>query len=151
MVNQNALRLLTAIQAVAPLVTDISVSWGISSSVQVRPASQQAVAQPTIDAFDWSDVAQAAWQNLQNRTTAKATVDTGIDADAKALRAIVAMLLDEVNDLRAWIVSFKVETAAATNLANFQTRVATLPGMPARTVAQAKTAILNKIDGGTVD
>jgi len=146
-----ALRLLEAVRGAAPLVQDVSFSEGLSASVQVRPSSEQAAAQATIDAFDWSAAAHAAWQNLQDRTTAKTKVNTDVDYEAKALRALVAVLLDEVNALRQWLASFKVEVAAATNLADLKTRVATLPATPDRTLAQAKTAILNKVDGGTVD
>jgi hypothetical protein len=132
-------------------VQDVSFSEGISASVQVRPSSEQATAQATINAFDWSAAAHAAWQNLQDRTAAKTKVNTDVDYEGKVLRALVDVLLDEINLLRAWLASLKTETAAATNLANFQTRVATLPPTPTRTLAQAKTAILNKLDGGTVD
>lgn len=80
---------------------------------------------------------------------------SGLDADAtppyKILRGTAAVLVDEINLLREWIVAFKAATAAATSLANLQTRVAALPDLPDRTVAQAKTAIQNKITAGAVD
>ncbi len=76
----------------------------------------------------------------------KADYDT-TDRNAVLLRAVVATLLDEINVLRAWIAAFKVETAAASSLADLKTRVAGLPAMPARTPTQARTAIFSKVDG----
>lgn len=67
------------------------------------------------------------------------------------LRAFSDITKDEINILRQWIVSFKVEAAAATNLSNFQSRIASLPNLPDRTLAQLKTAIENRIDVGAVD
>lgn len=68
-----------------------------------------------------------------------------------ALKAIAAVVIDELNTLRQWIAAFKVEVAAATNLANLQSRVASLPNMPDRTAAQARTAIKNAINSGAND
>lgn len=67
------------------------------------------------------------------------------------LRALADILKDEINIVRGWTVSFKAEVAAATNLANLQSRVATLPTLSDRTLAQLKTAIQNRIDSGGVD
>lgn len=60
-------------------------------------------------------------------------------------RAEVLVLIDEVNSLRAWIESFKAAVAAASTLADLKTRVAALSAMPARTAAQARTAVVNKL------
>jgi len=124
---------------------------GLDLNGQVQPSGLQAAAQPFIDAFDDSAAAQAAWENLQQRETAKAGFATGLDDRAKAWRAIVSLLLDENNALRSWIMGFKAAEAAATSFADHKTRVAALPNMPDRTLAQAKAAFLAKIDGGTVD
>jgi hypothetical protein len=94
---------------------------------------------------------RAPLDNLAARVTAKEAITTKLTSDAKLARALVSVLIDELNDARAWITSFKAEVAAATTLADLKTRVASLPAMPARTLAQAKTAIANKIDGGSVD
>lgn len=144
-------RLLAVVKAAAPLVTDISVgTFGVAASVVVTPSSQQATAQAAINAFDWSDSAQTAWENLRARTVATAFLGDG-DATNKVLRAAADVLRDEVNILRAWLASFKTEVAAATTLADLKTRVAGLPATPARTLAQLKTAITNRINDGTVD
>lgn len=76
---------------------------------------------------------------------ARDAVVAGMDALEAYDRAFANIVLDEVNDLRAWVASFKVEAAAATSLANLQTRIATLPATPARTLAQLKTALRNKL------
>lgn len=72
----------------------------------------------------------------------------GVQAENVALRATVALVVDELNILREWLSDFKTEVAAATNLANLQTRIASLPNMQDRTYQQAKTAIKTLIDNG---
>lgn len=67
------------------------------------------------------------------------------------LRALADILKDEINVVRGWTASFKTEVAAASNLADLKTRVATLPTLGARTLAQLKTAINSRIDSGGVD
>ena len=89
-------------------------------------------------------------KNLIDRALAVVKVDDTA-FDGKTLRAIAAVLVDEINVLRQWLASFKVEVAAATNLANLQSRVATLPATPNRTLAQARTAVKNAINAGSVD
>lgn len=84
------------------------------------------------------------------RGEAKSILTTAGGA-GKLQRAVAAVLVDEINSLRQWLASFKAEVAAATSLADLKTRVAGLPNMPDRTLAQAKTAIENKLDSGTVD
>lgn len=146
-----ALRLTEAVRAAVPAVTGVSIgTHGVSASVAVVPASQQAAAQATIDAFDWSSPAQVAWENQKSRTEAEGEV-TAVTNRGKVLRALAAVLVDEINILRGWLVSFKAEVAAATNLADLKTRVAGLPNTPDRTLAQAKTAVANKISSGNAD
>lgn len=64
----------------------------------------------------------------------------------KLYRAVVLVSKDEVNALRAWLTDFKGAVAAATSLADLKVRVAALPSMPARTAAQARSALLAKLD-----
>ena len=101
-------------------------------------------------AFDWSDAAEQAYQVALSRPLAVSRLNL-TDAQFMLLRGVVSVLVDEVNALRDWVTSFKAATAAATSLANLQTRVAALPAMPDRTLAQARTAIVNAINAGTVD
>ena len=94
------------------------------------------------------DDAFAVEVETQYRTGQKANFD---GASGVYLRALVKVLLDENNNLRQWITSFKTQVAASSNLADFKTRVAALPNTPDRTLDQAKTAIQNKIDDKSVD
>ena len=105
--------------------------------VEMSPAEKVAV-----------DDALALQLETQFRTSQKANFD---GSQGVYLRALVQTLLNENNDLRQWITSFKAQTALATNLSNFQTRVASLPNTPDRTLTQAKTAIQAKIDDKSVD
>jgi len=70
------------------------------------------------------------------------------DETGRITRAIVLVLIDELNILRQWIAAFKVQVAAATTLADLKTRVAGLPATPDRTGPQAKTSIVNKLNSG---
>ncbi len=133
---------------------DVTVTGVVSpynpATVIVTPSNLQTTAQPFINAFSGSQAEQDAWvsrvTDYQQRTF---VYMFGPDPDARAFRAIAALAIDEINTLRQWIVAFKAATAAATSLANLQTRVAALPDLPDRTLAQAKTAFINKVNGGT--
>lgn len=60
-------RLLATIRAAVPAVVDVSIGTvGNSATVLVSPTNQQTAAQATINAFDWSAGAQAAWEDQQN-------------------------------------------------------------------------------------
>lgn len=74
-----------------------------------------------------------------------------VQAEEVSLRAVAGVATDEINLLRGWIVSFKAAVAASTTLADLKTRVAALPNMPDRTLAQFRTAVSGKIDSGAVD
>lgn len=77
-------------------------------------------------------------------STPELTAQNVIDNLPILNKAIALTLLDELNLLREWLVSFKAVVAASTSLANLQTRVAALPDMPDRTVQQAISAIRTK-------
>lgn len=89
--------------------------------------------------------------NLVNRKLAIALATTN-PVQRKILVGIVSVLVDELNVLRQWITNYRSEVAAATSLANLQTRVAnnTL-ALPDRTLAQAKTVLQSRVNDGTVD
>jgi hypothetical protein len=92
----------------------------------------------------------AAWLLALSKSEAEDLV-VKVDLHGRALRAVVLTALDEVNVLRDWVTQFKAATAAATSLANFQTRVAALPNLPQRTAAQAKSALLARINTADAD
>ncbi len=64
----------------------------------------------------------------------------------KLMTALSDIIKDEINILRGWTADFKTEVAAAISLGDLQTRVATLPTLADRTLAQLKTQIQNRID-----
>ena len=112
---------------------------------------QRTAAQTLVDSFDWSAAIDRAWRAAKQKGLDARFVDASSVTEARALRALVLVLIDELNDLQQWIAAFKSQTAAATNLANFQSRVAGLPAMADRTAAQARIAIRNKINAGDAD
>lgn len=88
------------------------------------------------------------------RASAKSRFDGNYSSDfgsPVAMRALVKVLLDEINILRAWNQDFKTVVAGANNLADIKTGVAGLQDTPDRTLAQAKNAIGNAIDNKDVD
>ncbi len=144
-------RLYSELQNSAISVDGISgtVSPYNPATVVIFPSNLQASAQATINAFDGSQAAQDAWNAIpQDRKDAVMLINL-TNAQARAYRAIAALAIDEINTLREWIVSFQAAVAASTSLANLQTRVAALPNLPDRTLAQAKTAFINKVNSGT--
>lgn len=88
--------------------------------------------------------------DLSLRASAKEKFD-GQTTDGQALRCFADIVMKEVNILRKWTLDYKGEVAAATNLANLQDRVATLPSLADRTLPQLKGAIQQCIDDGNVD
>jgi hypothetical protein len=126
-----------------------------NSTITIDPAAsatQQQIdaANAIIAAFADTPEAQAAWESDQAKATAHDSVDA-IHADAKLLRAFADILKDELNILRAWLTDWKADVAAASSLANLQTRMAANSDLPARTLAQLKTALKNRINDGTAE
>lgn len=95
---------------------------------------------------DAVDAAEAAAIIAAAKNAAKNLYDA-LDSMGRVIRATSKLTVDELNIIRQWITDFKAQTAAATNLSNFQSRVASLPNLPDRTYAQAKTSIGNIVDG----
>ncbi len=144
-------RLYSSLQNAAISVDGISgvVSPYNPATVVIFPSNLQATAQATINAFDGSQSAQDAWNLIQQNQKDAVSLINLLEANPRAFRAVAGLVVDEINTLRQWIVAFKAATAAATSLANLQTRVAALPDLPDRTLAQAKSAFISKVNSGT--
>lgn len=101
---------------------------GLNSAGRVDPDTLQAAAQPLIDAWDDSDVAQALRERTTARALAKAilTVADSV-AERKLLKALLLLVLDQHNEDRA------------------------RHGLAPRTVAQLRTALAAKLDAGEAD
>lgn len=95
-------------------------------------------------------VAQAADEMLQARQEASDLLDTAYPI-AKLHRAVLLLVLDELNVLRAWITDFKADVSGAATLAALKTAVAADADLPARTNAQLVAAIRSKLSAGTAD
>jgi len=108
------------------------------------------VAEMTQTQKDSVDLCIAVADTANTRTNAK-NVFEGFSSDPLYERAKIEILIREINLLRKWTRDFKTETAASTSLADFKTRVATLPTLADRTLAQFKTNVKNEIDSGNVD
>lgn len=118
--------------------------------VTVQPSNLQAAAQTIINAFDGSQAAQDAWAASVTRAQRDAVLFMiSPEGNARAYRAVASIMVDEINAVRGWIVSFKAQVALATTLADLKSRVSGLPDLPDRTIAQAKTAYITKVNTGT--
>lgn len=69
----------------------------------------------------------------------------------KLIRALLLILLDEINVLRQRDVDRSADVAAATTLADLKTRWAARTALNARTATQLRTAIENRINSGDAD
>lgn len=65
---------------------------------------------------------------------------------AVVTRALAALVLSELNLLRAWLADFKAAVAGAGTLAALKTAVAALPNTPPRTRAQVIQAVSDACD-----
>ena len=133
MIADPTLRLHLAIATVCPIVGINIGSMGDPASVTFIPdpsatASQITNAQNTINSFDWSDTAQNAWMLQQTRGSAVNNLGVTVDVYV-LLRALMLVLLDEINLIRSLLV----------------------PVQTARTTAQLRAAITNKINAGNAD
>lgn len=113
-------------------------------------AADRATVNALIAGWSWTQTAQDAWSVTDQRSRATALLADPAGQE-KLLRAVLLVLLDELNALREWLTSFKAATAAATTLADLKVRVAALPAMPDRTAAQARSAVAGKITDGSAD
>jgi hypothetical protein len=128
-----AMRLQEAVNGVCPILGVSIGQMGIAATVRITfdPAAtpaQQTAGQNAVTAFDWSDTAHAAWELTKDRAEA-ATDFSDVAAPNKLLRAALLALLDEVNLIRGALV----------------------PVLPARTIVQVRTAVLNKLSSGAAD
>lgn len=106
----------------------------------LRNATTQEIANfATLAATDNTLITQGIFSNLLN-----ANVDQGI-----IYKAVAQVMINEINSIRDWVTSFKAAVAAATSLANLQSRVAALSDLPDRTASQARTAIQSAITSGS--
>lgn len=83
------------------------------------------------------------------KAAASAVYDSGVTATATAAQRIhvatLQLILDEFNRHTTWESAVMSAIAAATSLANLQTRIAAITPVPARTQNDMVTAIKNKI------
>ena len=144
-------RLYSELQNAALAVDGISgvVSPYNPATVVVYPSSLQAAAQATINAFDGSQAAQDVWNAIPQSQKDAILLINLLDSYPRAYRAVAALVVDEINTLREWTVSFKTQAALATTFADLKTRIETLPNLPDRTLAQAKSAFISKVNSGT--
>ena len=108
-------------------------------------------AQPTPDPLTAQPDPNYAASQLALLRDAAVGLITDSMPHCKFIRGVLFAQGDYANQLQGWIAAFTATTAAATSLNDFKSRVAALTVPPAITVANAKTAVQNKISGGAAD
>lgn len=109
--------------------------------------------------YDSGTVRNSTQQEIDGFAAAKLDDENQIDADRaleylknhpefrKIMIAVFNTLIEhEFNEYRTWFTDFQSEVAASTSLADFKTRMATLPAMPQRQLSQLKTQVENRIN-----
>lgn len=76
---------------------------------------------------------------------AKSNAGDRIDNTNDVLRALVLLLLDELNLHATTTDAILTAAISATNLADFKNKMGQITAIPQRTVQQLRTAILNKL------
>lgn len=117
----------------------------------VAPSSLQAAAQPIIDAFDDSDVAHIAWENLRSRANAIVGINSDKNVSFKLFRAIIGIVLDELNLHAGKHNAILDAIDNGTTLAQVKNNIAAIPNYPTRTKQELITAMENKLNSGVVD
>lgn len=120
-------RILATARTEAPLDGGALTARGIV--LHFAPAAtpaQQAAAWAAVNALDWNEAAVAAWRVAQRRATEAAKFEAGHGTEA-ALRALVLVLVDEINLLRQ------------------------RAGLTPRTLEQVRTALTTAVRDGTAD
>ena len=74
-------------------------------------------------------------------------LESELDNAERITKGLALTILDELNRVATRIRAFDAAVAAATSLANLQTRVAALSAIPDRTAAQLKAAVKTQVQG----
>ena len=144
-------RLHDTIQAVAPIFGVSGVQGAITISFQPSAtAPQQAAANSALAAFDWSQAAHDAWLLVQDRSALVASLTNG-PQHAKLMRALMLVLLDELNLHALKINAILTAINNGTTLAQVKTNIAAITDYPTRTKANLVTALTNTINAGEAD
>lgn len=112
--------------------------------------TQIAAANAIASAADISPAGLAAIELQMNQVAASPQFES-VRTESVVLRAIVSILIDEINTLRQAIVARDAVVAGASSLTNLKTGWAAVPTLPNRTLSQAKTAIEDKISSGAAN
>ncbi len=115
----------------------------------VQPTEPQLLAIQSSPAYQTYLTPAAVEQRTRDSSADKVVTDK--TAIGRAVRGAAAVLVDEINFLRARDRDRADDVAAATSLADLKVRWAARVVLTDRTLAQAKTAIQNKITDGTAD
>lgn len=99
----------------------------------------------TGDAVSLMDAGARAALDAATLEAARDDLANQIDQTEDILRAVVLMVLDELNAHSAKINALLTAIDNASSLANLKTAVAAISDLPTRTAAQVKTAIRNKL------
>lgn len=150
-----AIPLIRLDQAIRAAGVPIDGVAGTQGSVRIdfkaaATGAQRTQAQGIADAFDWSAGADATQAAKDSKAAAQDAITNGgaqgASFERRLIFSLTQMILDEFNTHTTWNAALASAIAAATSLANLQTRVAAITAIPQRTEAQLRTAITAKIN-----
>lgn len=117
------------------------------STTGAGPVSEPAVT--TVLADKVTVVTNFRAYTVQEISDQRDSIAGQFDGVDNIVRAAVLVIMDELNRHSTFHDNLKAAIAAATSLANLQTRIAAVNGIPQRTAADLKTAIRNKLGNGS--
>lgn len=123
---------------------------GVRVRVDTANGAPNAAAVAAVNNFDLSAPGVAAKTVTRTQADAKSlAVDP--DADYRLLRALMLLMMDELNILRTRVRAMDAAVAGAATLAALKTAWAALNPMPDRTASQIKPALLARVDTPEAD
>jgi hypothetical protein len=137
------------------LTLDPAVPTAIPEFAPSATAAQQQAVNAVIAGWAWPTTASATTAGIDAANQAAAAAAFGVPAaDYLLVRAVALAALDAVNALRARLTAQDAAVKNATSLAALQSAWAALAAaapMAALTDAQAKAAVLTRVNNGTAD
>ena len=109
-------------------------------------SAEELDAQAVIDAAEQAQRQADAAAADAAQAAALLALESELDNAERITKGLALTILDELNRLSTRIRAFDAAMAAATSLANLQTRTAELSAIPDRTAAQLKAAVKAKVE-----
>lgn len=125
--------------------------WRLAGTTYADLEWLDVTVKPTLAEIQSADANFIALKAPKDRDAAIIQLNADTSPNSKFIRAIMLILVDEINLLREQFEALKAANTAASTYAGLKSGIQGLPAMPDRTPAQARNAIQNKISNGSAD